>query len=341
MNFLSFPSIESFFHIVKWAQKNPDFVSNAIVYRGKVKLHGTNAGIRVSNSGVIAQSRSQIITPTSDNAGFARWVDDKKEFWAEIGKKCNPDEIVTFFGEWCGSGIMKGTSISAIGKKVFVIFAVLVNKTSDVEVNENENGNKILNGTFVYEPSEILTYLGDHYKDFVYVLPWQGDSFVVNYFDKPELERVVAYLNEIVLKVEACDPWVKEMFGIDGIGEGLVYYPTMKPSYSEFSHYAFKAKGDKHKVTKTKEAVQIDPELVSSINDFCNMFVTENRLEQGLAAVGEVDLKNVGKFLAWMGTDVKKESVLELEESGLDWNEVQKEVQKTARNWYIAKAKAI
>ncbi|CAO0827073.1 RNA ligase family protein [Streptomyces microflavus] len=38
------------------------------------KLDGTNAGLHISEDGqVVAQSRKRIITPDSDNYGFARW----------------------------------------------------------------------------------------------------------------------------------------------------------------------------------------------------------------------------------------------------------------------------
>ena len=43
-----------------------------IKYRPKIKLHGTNAGIRIESSGAVtAQSRTRDLTPFSDNYKFA------------------------------------------------------------------------------------------------------------------------------------------------------------------------------------------------------------------------------------------------------------------------------
>ena len=45
------------------------------------KIDGTNACIIISNDGteIAAQSRTRLITPDNDNAGFARWVQENKE----------------------------------------------------------------------------------------------------------------------------------------------------------------------------------------------------------------------------------------------------------------------
>ena len=46
-----------------------------LTFTGTVKVHGTNAAIvRLKDGTIYAQSRSRIITPTSDNAGFAAFV---------------------------------------------------------------------------------------------------------------------------------------------------------------------------------------------------------------------------------------------------------------------------
>lgn len=64
-------------------------------------------------------------------------------------------------------------------------------------------------------------------------------------------------------------------------------------------------------------------------------------LEQASACDGEYDLKRTGDFLKWIGQDVKKKSVAELEASGLEWKQVAKAVASKARNWYIKKAKTL
>jgi hypothetical protein len=39
--------------------------------------------------------------------------------------------------------------------------------------------------------------------------------------------------------------------------------------------------------------------------------------------------------MAWLGADVKKESVNELEASGLEWKQVSKAVNQYAREWFL------
>ena len=42
-------------------------------------------------------------------------------------------------------------------------------------------------------------------------------------------------------------------------------------------------------------------------------------------------------FLEWVSLDVKKESTAELEAAGLTWEQVQKDVQNAARDWFKAR----
>lgn len=64
------------------------------------KIDGTNAAIGVTSSGeIFAQSRTRIITPDNDNAGFAKWVHGNKDQLVEqLGEGLH-------FGEWWGQGI--------------------------------------------------------------------------------------------------------------------------------------------------------------------------------------------------------------------------------------------
>lgn len=92
---------------------------------------------------------------------------------------------------------------------------------------------------------------------------------------------------------------------------------------------------------KTKQPVQIDPEVAQSIDDFVNLFVTPARLEQAVTEVGcgEFDTDKIGAFLKWFNADVQKESVAELEAAKLTWKEVNKAVMNAAKKWYQDKSK--
>lgn len=66
------------------------------------KIDGTNAAIIFEDDEVGAQSRKRLITPDSDNFGFARWVyDNKDELYDMLGEGIH-------FGEWWGKGIQRG-----------------------------------------------------------------------------------------------------------------------------------------------------------------------------------------------------------------------------------------
>lgn len=78
---------------------------NRLVYVTE-KIDGTNACVVVdSDCRAFAQSRSRLITPESDNFGFAGWV------------KANADELSRLgpghhFGEWWGVGIQRGYGLT-------------------------------------------------------------------------------------------------------------------------------------------------------------------------------------------------------------------------------------
>lgn len=77
------------------------------------KIDGTNAAINidVTAGDITAQSRKRIITPESDNFGFARWVDENKDALIDLlGEGLH-------FGEWWGSGIQRGYGLGTNGKQ--------------------------------------------------------------------------------------------------------------------------------------------------------------------------------------------------------------------------------
>lgn len=181
------------------------------------------------------------------------------------------------------------------------------------------------------------------------MLPWYGDFVVtVDWDGTPEaLTPMLDRINAEVRAVETCDPWVKTTFGVEGTGEGLVFYPegdTFTPE--AFYLRMFKAKGDEHKTVAQKAPAQIDPEVVKNLADFATLVLTPARLEQGALAVKPddaamaYDLKRIGAFLGWVSKDVAKECGPELAASGLDAKAVSKAVTEHARKWYMAKVAA-
>lgn len=363
--FQHFPHIEGFHNVVKSVAKFPELLPKNIddlTYCAKVKLHGTNAAIQIRPAGpittkqkndsqILIQSRSRIISSGDDNMGFAKWVEESKESWDWPGleliyslshteQELNPENglpPITIFGEWCGQGIMKGVAISEIGTKVFCVFAIQVGTSK----NEDDTSWVII------DPEQIKSLVPNHPQ--IKVIPYLGWTLFIDFTCPESMVDIVNFMNNEVDKIEMRDPFVKEEFDVEGTGEGLVFFPIVdempfiKRSY--FSNLAFKAKGEKHKVTKQRNAVQIDPEVMATISEFVQKTVTEARLEQGAREIArgelEFDMKKIGPFLGWIGKDVKKETIAELEASELNWKMVQKEVTTQARDWYIAKCKEL
>lgn len=355
MPFMAWPEIESFHNIRKFIRVDPaewwrnrELLSgtSTVTYRAKVKLHGTNAAIQLHEKGeIVCQSRESIITPEKDNAGFARWAMTNKEKWYGTIDKAyiagHGGWII--YGEWCGPGIQKNVAIAEIPKKVFAVFAA-----------------RPLNGSdrLVVEPDDLYDLVG-RVPD-VYILPWHthrlhhgSDTHVYTWLDvdwkqtDEELTKTITPINDWVLAIEANDPWVEQTFGVKGTGEGLVFYPSSAPhlGFENFTNLCFKAKGEKHKNIKTAAPAQVNAEAAASISAFVDMVLTEARLEQGATKVSAdgaltFDMKNVGKFIAWVSADVEKETQDELAASGLTWKQVQKPVTDKARAWYLAKYKA-
>ncbi|GET40016.1 RNA ligase family protein [Microseira wollei] len=322
----TWPSIELLYNL----RRSLEAVGEApkITYRAKVKLDGTNGGIQIFTDGRVAvQSRSQIISPENDNLGFANWVSQNIDVFARLASP----EHATIFGEWCGKGIQKRTAVSQVDRKIFAVFAVqfggVDGKLAKLEIC----------------PDKIAEFLPKHPD--IFVLPFYGEPFILDFGAREQLASVVDTLNQAVDTVEKVDPWVKETFGIEGLGEGLVMFPE-SGELSERLSYAellFKAKGEKHQAVKTKAPVQIDPEVAQSIEDFVNLFVTPARLEQAVTAVGcdRFDMAKIGAFLQWFMADVQKESAAELEVAQLSWKDVNKAVMKSAKEWYQEKAKSL
>jgi hypothetical protein len=310
-----------------------------VQYRGKIKLHGKNMSIQIHKDGVFPQSRGDMLTlPSGDLNGFAAWVlqhsyGKKNSGYDHLAYFQGLTPGITIFGEWCGPGVQKRVAISKHDNKVFAVFALQVGYGEDARI--------------VYDPEEIASYLngsaGWMPKE-MYILPWFGDVLELDYADKESFAAQVAKLNEAIHAIEAEDPWVKDVFGISGMGEGIVFYPIGKHASSDADRLGrtmFKAKGVKHSKVKTREAVVIAPEVIASVEGFVDHMVTDNRLEQAVeeACGGEIHMRHTKAFIDWLTADVEKEGEVELAKAGLEWDSlVIKAVQSKARTWLREKA---
>lgn len=359
-NFVSWTDIALFSSLMKTITAYPHHLGGEakIVYRAKVKLHGSCAGIRIDPDGTVtAFSRGAILTEKEDLKGFCKWVMAEKAKWSALSANLPSGESLVIFGEWCGPGVIKGaTAISKTEKKCFAIFGARLfdqNAKTETAPEEPEVGRILMNP----EDLEAFKVVPD-----AYVLPWFKvggllQLYPVHFTDLEATQKTLDLLNQHVLDVEANDPWVEATFGVKGGGEGLVLYPALPylsprdpkaesaKDYNQFSNLVFKAKGEKHQVIEKAKPAQIAPETAESAKAFAAMVLPEARLEQGAQVVSQggvnFSMTFLGPFLAWIKTDILKECRNEMEASNLDEKLALRECETFARTWYIGKAKGI
>jgi len=315
-----YPSIEQFRSVIRNVKAIHDYQGKdeegkaiyqhkenypILKFEGTVKLHGTNASIvKYSDGRLEFQSRERVLSLEEDNAGFMATIMPKDLSFLFSG--FDSKEYTAVYGEWCGGNIQKGVAINGLDK-MFVIFGIMVDDAW-VELPKhlyaNENG--------IYNIYQFPTYEID-----------------ID-FNNPEYSQ--NKLIEMTISVEEQCP-VGKYFGKEGVGEGIVFTCVSNKELK------FKSKGKKHSASKVKVLNSIDTELMENINQFVELSVSENRLEQGISYFKEnnieIDTKNTGKFLSWIVTDVLKEEKDTLDKSGLDEKKVKSAIVTKARMWFL------
>lgn len=272
-------------------------------FEGSVKLHGTNGSVVFYKNGDKQyQSRENILTLSDDNSSFMREMSGKNLDF--ISQSFEFENEVVVYGEWCGKGIMRGTAINGLDSKIFVIFQVKVD--------------------------------GENFTDFGNIKDHKQGIY--NIYDFP-IYNVEIDFNEPNGAVDIVNKWIQEIekncpagekFGLEGVGEGIVFRCVENPEY------LFKSKGEKHSISKTKAPVEIDPVKVESINEFVEYSVTENRLNQGLEHFS-LEMKNLGGYIKWVGDDILSEESDVLNKSGLTFKDVSKSISNKVRTFFLDK----
>lgn len=334
---IKFGSIEQFKNTIK---KVRDFSAKygkpipTLKFVGTTKLHGTNASVVCNPDGTHTfQSRERELSITSDNAGFCMWgmrnIDSLQKTidWVTSSTPVNPNESIVIFGEWCGPGVQKGVAISEIPHKIFVIFNITI-----VEPIENVDENGVIVDTKRRElPPELIKEAVFRTPEIysIYDFPtWELDID----FNAPQLSQ--NKLVELTLAVEEECPVGKQL-GVSGVGEGIVWW---NPEVD----LTFKVKGKAHSVSKVrtiKEIAAVDIERMNSIKEFVDTVITENRLNQGLAKLGEmgldIEVKNTGTFMKWVVSDGIKEEMDVIIASNFDMKEIGKIASDVAKAFWF------
>jgi hypothetical protein len=306
-----------------------------LTYNAKIKLHGTNAAIRILDDGSLqAQKRTSDITPENDNAGFAAFV-------ATLPSVSAVNQGVVFYGEWAGKGVQKSDAVSQV-EKTFYVFAI-----------DAPSGNcNVLQR--IVDPDLIQSMLSSAFDgislDRICVIPWfySQDSQI----DVTDITLTQNFIDKATADVDAigvCDPYIKSLHGVENSGEGLVFYcrdfnsvtrqQLSADQYDSFlAGYMFKHKTVEHSVNKSKNRNHVAPEKPAGIDEFIEMFATERRFEQMVNDNAiEFTVKNTSAFMKAVMSDICKESVNEIEAADFEWKDATKYLPQVMRGWWMKK----
>jgi len=379
-SFVRWLEIPSFSSLKTILSKSAD-LPKALAYRGKIKLHGTNAAVVVTKDGkVYAQRRNGVIDSSGlagdgeSNFAFGEFVYENPDYWKALGQHYKFASVAVF-GEWCGRGIMAGAAICTISTRHFAVFCIIINgaytmydpdqiraflnmsaSSDSVSASHSSVPSSSTPPSIPSPPAELL------------ILPWMTDTFFFDYTwmmlhnddakkieGRKNLQLAVNALNELVANIDAHDPFVLSTFNVDGIGEGLVFYPVLSEEvspthtvngvadlgdYKLLSSLVFKAKGKSHRVMSSKDAALIDSQVATSVGEYADMFVTPQRCEQGFietsrSITGIYTIQDAVAFTNWVSSDVKKEGKEEM--GDLNPTQVDRAVRARAEAWFEQK----
>lgn len=332
--FRKFPKIKNFKHVC--SDQVNHFSPAVVTYGVKIKLHGTNAGVRISADGqVTAQSRNHDLSCGDDNFGFAAWVDSSRALWADRSKWMTkwPNETIVVFGEWAGTGIQDFDAVTKVTEKSFFVFGVATDSV------------------YITDPSTIEEIIPEIPN--VYVLPWlldpdAGGGTQVDFRDARSMSKFADRINEVVQGIETVDPYIQKTFCISAPGEGVVCVPYIARiagevfigtlPFEKASNFFFKAKVGRYRAQKTKNAASTRVVAPESVATFIDEFVTDARCMQGIYEVcsDSPTKREIPAFLNWVACDVEEEGAHELAEMEVEFKVVKKHVKQAAAKWVRA-----
>lgn len=324
INFRKWKSINKFSDAFVKAQK---FGVKKFKYRGKIKLHGSNAGIHFENGEMKPQKRSSFITIYDDNCGFAKFVSELSIH--------NINNNMIVYGEWAGPGVQKTDAVTKIPQKTFFVFSVY-----DID-----------NDVMIIEPEEIeeivVDIFGENYSNQnIVVIPWHTDEIELDFSRQNKCQKFIdGIMKEVDDVIANEDPYIKQLYNIEGPGEGLVMYGIAGQQFDGTAidadvlfDYIFKAKTESHSVQKSKDRNHVAPERPEGIDDFIDMFYTEQRFEQMLNQIGgKATREKTGEFMKAVMSDVYRESEQEILLADFEWKDVPKYAAPTVKNWWFKK----
>lgn len=262
-----------------------------VMYRGTVKIHGTNAAVLQTGPGseLRCQSRTRLIDERADNHGFAAFVGLRRASFEKLFSKVRAsldaeqaDAPCHLFGEFAGQGVQKGVAVSSV-PKFFAIFAVCVD------------------GRFL--DLALFPDLRDDSSRIFNVLDFGTWALEVP-FDAPlSVSEAIEALTAAV--AQSC-PAGKQL-GVVGPGEGLVWQPV---NAVEETSLWFKSKGEAFQVVVADRLAASQAEASGSkecARLFAEATLTPERVRQGGEAGRETGVGALNAAVAWCVADALRE----------------------------------
>ena len=337
---IKFGSIEQFRNIVKQIKYNLQYIGDdangelmydtsiklpIISAYGTEKIHGTFAGVAIDNNEMWVQSKNVIITVGEDHAGFAKFVNERKDAFhnilTKLASEYNIDltkNKILLCGEFAGQGIQKNTALSG-HEKCYHIFNYFKVKSNDESVD------------FKWYSTNAIE---DSANDIYNVMNSETWNVTIDFND---VETAKQTMYQIIEENEKHSPLGKKFGFLDNIMEGVVF-----SFFYNDELYQWKVKGEKHNTRTVKPVKPVNIERQNKIIEFVNNHAcTLSRLEQAYNEVfdiingGEPDIKQTGSFIKWVHKDVLKEESDLIDEIDIPWNDINPVVTKQARIWLI------
>ena len=337
---IKFPSIDDLKRITKVIQQRAQYVGKdengdvivnraaiapTLMFHGTVKLHGTNASVCFNQvDGLWCQSRERIISVDSDNAGFAAYVESNKfEFLRLINQFSVDNQLdlsttsICIYGEWCGGNIQKGVALNQL-PKMFVVFGIKL-----APINDEESENTWIDHS-KFADETIKCYNIEQFPTYEVTIDFNNPSLTQNLIIK------------LTTAVEEECP-VAKYFGVSGIGEGIVFTYTLPDG----SVYRFKSKGEKHANSKVRTLTPVDDAKEQLKLDTAAAITPVWRIDQAIQETfdtlngGQLDITKIGAVIKWVSTDILKEELITINESGLTYKELSGPVSKLVKERFF------
>lgn len=298
---------------------------------GSVKLHGTNAAVVFKINDLDDFETASFHTQSKNTAfkegtlnghfDFNLFVNQNISNFRDLAKKVTEEiehlqvgDIITLFGEWAGPGIQKGVAISNIENRKFFLFSALLNDEYLDIKHVKTNWNRIHN---IYEYETFQLTVNNTQLDVL----------------KNEIDKLVSYVEE------KCP--VAKLFGVDGIGEGIVWIGHfIHPLSNKLVNVKFKSKGEKHAISQKDTRTKIEaPELSENVIFVINEIDVENRVHQMINEHFEGVLPGrsaTGKIIELVLNDIALEETLLMTNNNVEFHEIKPFLTKRIVNYYFS-----